>query len=210
MNKTRTIPVVSSSGPNGKQLLQTIKGSQAKRDKSICAKVQKVIDDVRLRGDDALVKYAETFDKIKLSAAKMRLTQKELAARAKMASPELKAAINEAAKRIESYHRKQLRNGFKMKTDEGTLRFLIRPLSRVGVYIPGGHTVYPSSVLMNVIPAQVAGVKEIAAVTPPRQELDPGVAYALQLLGITEVYRAGGATGDCGSCLWNKNYKSGG
>ena len=121
------------------------------------------------------------------------MSEKELQSRAKLAAPELRKAIEEAAKRIEVYHRKQLRQGFSIKTAEGCLTQLIRPLSRVGVYIPGGHTVYPSSVLMNVIPARVAGVKEIVAVTPPRDDLDPGVAYALQLLDVKEIYRVGGA-----------------
>jgi histidinol dehydrogenase len=80
-----------------------------------------------------------------------------------------------------------------MKWDGGELAQRVRPLQRVGVYVPGGYTVYPSSLLMNVIPAQIAGVKEIVAVTPPRDSLDPLVAYTLDYLKVDEVYRVGGA-----------------
>jgi histidinol dehydrogenase len=79
-----------------------------------------------------------------------------------------------------------------MTTGEGTLRQLVRPLQRVAVYVPGGHTVYPSSVLMNVIPAMAAGVPEIVAVTPPRTALDPGTAFALKICNVKECYRVGG------------------
>jgi histidinol dehydrogenase len=140
--------------------------------------VEKILDDVRNNGDRALFSYTEKFDKVKLTARKMRITEEEISLSAEQIRPELKTSINEAAKRIEAYHRKQLRDGFEFKSNEGTLGQIIRPLTRVGVYIPGGHTIYPSSVLMDIIPAQIAGVKEIVAVTPPREQLDPGVAYA--------------------------------
>ena len=108
---------------------------------------------------------------------------------------DLKEAIKASAKRIEAYHRKQARSGFTMTTAEGKLSQLIVPLKRVGLYVPGGFTIYPSSVLMNAIPARVAGVPQIVAITPPRSELDPGIAFALKLLKVTEVYRIGGAQG---------------
>ncbi|NLP01064.1 MAG: histidinol dehydrogenase [Fibrobacter sp.] len=193
MAAEKKIPILNYPAPAGKKLLHRIKTSQQKRDNQISSKVESIIDEVRKRGDKALIEFTRTFDRIPFSASKLRLSEKELQSRAKLAAPELRKAIEEAAKRIEVYHRKQLRQGFSIKTAEGCLTQLIRPLSRVGVYIPGGHTVYPSSVLMNVIPARVAGVKEIVAVTPPRDDLDPGVAYALQLLDVKEIYRVGGA-----------------
>lgn len=193
MAALRKIPVINYSSPSGKRTLQEIKLAQQVRDTQLAAKVESIIDSVKSKGDDALVEFTRKFDKIPFTVKDLHLSTQELRSRAALASPELKKAIREAAKRIEVYHRKQLREGFTIKTEEGTLSQLIRPLSRVGVYIPGGYTVYPSSVLMNVIPAQVAGVKEIVAVTPPRSELDPGVAYALQLLKVKEIYRTGGA-----------------
>lgn len=187
------IPIINYSSPRGRKFLQKITSSRITSNKKTTSLVQKILDDIRDNGESALFSYTEKFDKVKLTSKKMKITEEEISSSAKRISPELKAAIDETAKRIETYHRKQLRDGFEFQSSEGALGQIIRPLSRVGVYIPGGHTVYPSTVLMDVIPAQIAGVKEIVAVTPPREQLDSGVAYALQLLNITEVYRIGGA-----------------
>jgi histidinol dehydrogenase len=187
------IPIIDYSSPRGRKYLQKITSSRITSNKKTSSLVEKILDDVRNNGDRALFSYTEKFDKVKLTARKMRITEEEISLSAEQIRPELKTSINEAAKRIEAYHRKQLRDGFEFKSNEGTLGQIIRPLTRVGVYIPGGHTIYPSSVLMDIIPAQIAGVKEIVAVTPPREQLDPGVAYALKLLNITEIYRIGGA-----------------
>lgn len=187
------IPVINYSTPSGKRYLQKIKSSRLTSNKKTISRVEKILEDIRENGDKALFEYTLKFDNIKLTPKKMQVTEKELEASAKHVNPGLKTAIDEAANRIKTYHQKQLRTGFQFETSEGTLSQILRPLSRVGVYIPGGHTIYPSSVLMDIIPAQIAGVKEIVAVTPPRDQLDPGVAYALKLLGITEIYRIGGA-----------------
>lgn len=191
-DKKIKIPIINYSSPKGRKYLQKITTSRITSNKKTTSLVEKILDDVRNNGESALFSYTEKFDKVKLTARKMKITEEEISASAKQIHPELKTAIDETAKRIEAYHRKQLRDGFEFQSDEGTLGQIIRPLSRVGVYIPGGHTIYPSSVLMDIIPAQIAGVKEIVAVTPPR-ELDPGVAYALKLLNISEIYRIGGA-----------------
>lgn len=191
-DKKIKIPIINYSSPKGRKYLQKITTSRITSNKKTTSLVEKILDDIRDNGDSALFRYTEKFDKVKLTARKMKITEEEISVSAKQVRPELKTAIDETAKRIEAYHRKQLRDGFEFQSDEGTLGQIIRPLSRVGVYIPGGHTIYPSSVLMDIIPAQIAGVKEIVAVTPPR-ELDPGVAYALKLLNISEIYRIGGA-----------------
>lgn len=186
------VPIINYSSPRGRKYLQKITTSRITSNKKTTSLVEKILDDVRDNGESALFRYTEKFDKVKLTARKMKITEEEISLSAKQIRPELKTAIDETAKRIDAYHRKQLREGFEFQSGEGTLGQIIRPLSRVGVYIPGGHTIYPSSVLMDIIPAQIAGVKDIVAVTPPR-ELDPGVAYALKLLNITEIYRIGGA-----------------
>ena len=128
-----------------------------------------------------------------LEAKTLRLDTQTIRDRARHAPANLKRAIREAARRIAEYHKLQCREEFTLMTAEGKLSQKVVALQRVGVYIPGGYTVYPSSVLMNVIPAQIAKVPEIAAVTPPGRELDPGVAFALDLLQIQEVYQVGGA-----------------
>jgi histidinol dehydrogenase len=173
----------------------TIAASRQKRNAEVTEKVSAILEEVKNDGDRAVLRLTDTFDKVKLTLSELRVSADEIDTAAKRISKSLKAAIKASATRIEAYHKMQVRYGFTLKTAEGTLRQLIRPLQRVGLYIPGGHTVYPSTVLMDAIPARIAGVSEIVAITPPRQGLDPGIAYALRLLKITEIYRIGGAQG---------------
>jgi len=177
----------------GAVVLKKIADARKKRSDSVARAVNVIIEDVRHRGDKALFEYTEKFDGVRLTPSTARVSVSALEEGARSAAPALKRSIREAAKRIREYHRHQGLAGFKIRTADGELRQMIKPLNRVGVYIPGGHTVYPSSVLMNVIPAQIAGVKEIAAVTPPRGDIDAGVAFALCYLKVGEVYRVGGA-----------------
>jgi len=187
------IPVVDVNSRAGAAVLKKISGARTKRNDDVSRAVGVIIDDIRRRGDAALFEYTERFDRVRLTPSTVRIPANILEARAKSAPPALKRSIRAAAKRIREYHNHQGLVDFKIKTADGELRQIIRPINRVGVYIPGGHTVYPSSVLMNIIPAQIAGVKEIAAVTPPRDDIDPSVAFALRYLKISEVYRIGGA-----------------
>jgi histidinol dehydrogenase len=191
----REIPVIRYGTAAGKQFLNKMKAARQSRDGEVTAKVAAILDAVKSDGDRALFRYMEQFDKIRLTPRTVRVTKEQIDAAAAKVSRSLRQAIREAAVRIEAYHRKQVPEGFSMKTAEGQLSQIIRPLRRVGLYIPGGYTVYPSTVLMDAIPARVAGVPQIVAITPPRSELDPGIAYALKLCKITEVYRVGGAQG---------------
>jgi histidinol dehydrogenase len=195
MSIEKKVQVVKYPGNDGKQLFQTILAVRQQRDSDVTQTVEHIIDEIKRKGDEAVFAFTKKFDTVELSASTVKIPKKEVLSQAKKIQPALKAAIDLAAERITAYHEKQCRKGFSIKTPEGTLRQIIRPLNRVGLYVPGGHTVYPSTVLMNVIPAQIAGVKEIAVITPPRSELDPGIAYALQMLGVFEIYRIGGAQG---------------
>ncbi len=161
--------------------------------RKVAERVRAIVEDVRVRGDTAVCEYTRRFDGYRLTRGMMRLGDEEIGRAADKASRELTVALGKAATRIRAYHRRQMPRSYRMKTDEGTLQRVIRPLRRVGVYIPGGYTAYPSTILMDVIPARIAGVKEIAAVTPVKETLDPGVAAALRMLGVKEVYRIGGA-----------------
>jgi histidinol dehydrogenase len=192
MDKKDRISIIDYSKPAGKRYLKKILSLRQKRDDTGSIRVAAIIKAVRRYGDKALFSYTKKFDGVTLSSRNVRIGHKEIVAQAAKVSPVLRKAIRAAAKRIRAYHRHQGLRTFSVKTAEGTLRQIVRPLQRVAVYIPGGHTVYPSSVLMNVIPAQVAGVPEIVAVTPPRKELDPGVAFALKICKIRECYRIGG------------------
>ncbi|WP_299094207.1 histidinol dehydrogenase [uncultured Metabacillus sp.] len=156
--------------------------------------VQSIISAVREQGDKALFSYTETFDKVALSS--LKVTEDEFAKAYSELDEELVEIIREAAANIRSFHEKQKRESWFSYNDEGTmLGQKITPLDAVGVYVPGGTAAYPSSVLMNVIPAQVAGVKRIVLVSPPNQQgtLPAGVLVAAKELGITELYKVGGA-----------------
>lgn len=193
MSKTHKIPLTNASSPAGKRFLQLVIQSRQNRDNETAARVKDILEEVRIKGDSALFEFTRKFDKVDIGPKNIKVTWKEIQRQAKKCTPELQEAIRGAHQRIEAFHRNQVRQGFSLQTAEGTLSQVIRPLNRVGLYIPGGKTIYPSTVLMDAVPAKIAGVKEIAAVTPPRGELDPAIAFALQLLEIKEVYRAGGA-----------------
>jgi histidinol dehydrogenase len=193
MSPQRIIPIIDYASPAGKNFLTKLLSLRKRNDESVSAKVAGVIARIRDKGDAALFAYTKEFDGVSLTAKTMRISRAEIEKQAAKAAAPLQSAIREAAKRIRTYHREQHGCEFSLSTPEGNLRQIVRPLGRIAVYIPGGHAVYPSSVLMNVIPAQIAGVAEIVAVTPPRARLDPGIAFALKLCGIDEVYRIGGA-----------------
>ena len=162
------------------------------------AAVDQIVTDVRNEGDAALLRYTEEHDRMKLEAASLRVTQEEIQAAYSEVEDDFLVAIRAAADNIRAFHEKQKRNTWMDLQPDGTLLGqIIRPLKRVGVYVPGGKAAYPSSVLMNVIPAQVAGVPEIVMVTPPATGGEPGInPYILVTAaeaGVEEIYRVGGA-----------------
>lgn len=162
----------------------------------VSAQVAEMIQEVRSRGDQALLDYTLKFDGADLKELGLRVSPQEIEAAREAVGPEFIEAFNRAAQNIRQYHERQKAYSWIDCDQEGlTWGRLIRPLSRVGVYVPGGTAAYPSSVLMNVIPAQVAGVKEIVMVSPP-DKMGRLSIYSLAAageLGITEIYRLGGA-----------------
>ncbi|RIX45846.1 histidinol dehydrogenase [Paenibacillus nanensis] len=158
----------------------------------------RIVRDVKAEGDAALLRYTEQLDKVKLDASELRVTREEIEAAYGQVDAAFLAAIREAAANIRRFHEKQLRSSWMDLQPDGTmLGQIMRPLKRVGVYVPGGKAAYPSSVLMNVIPAQVAGVPEIVMVTPPatggKEGIDPYILVAAAEAGVRELYRVGGA-----------------
>jgi histidinol dehydrogenase len=158
--------------------------------------VREIIEAVRREGDAAVIRYTEKHDRVKLAG--LRMTGEEIQAALGQVEEEFLVALREAAANIRSFHEKQKRNTWMDLQPDGTLLGqAIRPLRRVGIYVPGGKAAYPSSVLMNAIPAQVAGVKEIVMVTPPAtagtEGVNPYVLAAAAECGVTEIYRIGGA-----------------
>jgi histidinol dehydrogenase len=164
-------------------------GTEAQR-----AAVLEILQAVKAEGDAAVLRFTETFDRIQL--AEMRVTEEEIHRALEEIDPAVCEAIREAAVNIRDYHSRQMRQSWITTKESGTmLGQLIRPLQRVGLYVPGGTAAYPSSVLMNAIPAQVAGVEEIVMVTPPGKDgtVNPGVLVAAYEVGVKEIYKVGGA-----------------
>src|SRR5690349_6237032 len=159
------------------------------------AVVAEIIEDVAARGDAALIDYTRRFDGVDLAPGTLRLTREEIAAGAKTAAGETVAALRLAAERIEAFHRRQLPAEIDYLDALGVrLAARWRPVSAAGLYVPGGTAAYPSSVLMNAIPAKVAGVERLVMTVPtPGGVLNPLVLAAAQLVGIDEIYRVGGA-----------------
>lgn len=157
--------------------------------------VAQIIEQVASRGDVALIDYTSRFDRIELTPATLRLSKDEIAAGADAASAETVDALRLAAGRIESFHRHQLPTPIDYVDAAGVrLGLRWRPVAAAGLYVPGGTAAYPSSVLMNAIPAKVAGVERLVMTVPaPDGVLNPLVLAAARLVGIDEIYRVGGA-----------------
>jgi histidinol dehydrogenase len=157
--------------------------------------VAAIIADVAARGDAALIDYTTRFDRVGLTAKQLRLSPREIADCAALAPAETVAALRLAAERIESFHRRQLPHAIDYVDEVGVrLGLQWRPLASVGLYVPGGTAAYPSSVLMNAIPAKVAGVERLVMVVPtPGGVLNPLVMAAAKLVCVDEIYRVGGA-----------------
>jgi histidinol dehydrogenase len=162
---------------------------------TVDAAVAAIIADVRAQGDAALLHYTQRFDRLTLSADRLRIAPEDIDAAVASVSAELTAALDLAATRIEAFHRMQLPQDLETKDAAGlTLGMRWTPLDSVGLYVPGGKAAYPSSVLMNAIPAFVAGVPRIAMCVPsPDGTLNPLVLAAARRAGVEEIYRVGGA-----------------
>jgi histidinol dehydrogenase len=156
--------------------------------------VREIIEGVRTNGDEALIRYANQFDGVEISPKEMEVPQKKWALAAKGMEREALASLKRAAERIETFHRHQLARSW-FDTERGIVRGqMVRPLARAGVYVPGGKAAYPSSLLMNVIPAKVAGVQEVVVMTPPSKTgVNPSILAAAQVVGADRVLQAGGA-----------------
>lgn len=158
--------------------------------------VEAILRAIRTRGDAALLELTERFDGLKLRAHELAVTAEELHRAREAVSPEVVRALRYAAQRIEAFHRQVLPRSWWLEEPNGSLLGQrVRPLERVGIYVPGGRAAYPSTVLMTAIPARVAGVPEIVLVSPAGQDrpMNPAVLVAAELAGVTETYRVGGA-----------------
>ncbi|WP_288933668.1 histidinol dehydrogenase [uncultured Eubacterium sp.] len=159
--------------------------------------VNAILANVKENGDKALFQYTKDFDKADINASNIKVTEEEIKeAYDRLENPELVQVIRRSLKNIKEYHEKQKQySWFDSKPDGSILGQKVTPLSRVGVYVPGGKAAYPSSVLMNVIPAKVAGVEQIVMVTPPGKDgkVNPNTLVAANEAGVDVIYKVGGA-----------------
>ena len=160
------------------------------------AAVADILANVKEKGDEALFSYTKEFDKVEVTPETIRVTEAEIEEAYKAVDASLLEVIRKALVNIRSYHEKQRQNSWFTSTENGTmLGQKVTPLNRVGVYVPGGKAVYPSSVLMNIVPAKVAGVPHIVMTTPPGKDgkVNPSTLVAAKEAGADEIYKVGGA-----------------
>lgn len=158
--------------------------------------VAEIIETVKKGGDEALFSYTEKFDHCKMDAAHIRVTREEIDEAYQKVDADFVEVMKKSAANIRAFHEKQLRNSwFDPKPDGTILGMKILPIAIAGVYVPGGKAAYPSSVLMNVLPARVAGVERIIMTTPPGADgkVNPGTLVAAHIAGVDEIYKVGGA-----------------
>ena len=156
--------------------------------------VSDIIENVRKNGDAALYEYSEKFDKVRLSA--LEVTEEEIEEAFSLVEPEFIRIVQDAAANIRAFHEKQVRNSFIINDKKGVVMGQkVIPIEKVGLYVPGGTAAYPSTVLMDSIPAKIAGCKEIVMVTPPSKDgkVNPAILAAAKVAGVTRIFKVGGA-----------------
>ncbi|MGJ8618479.1 MAG: histidinol dehydrogenase [Sulfitobacter sp.] len=186
---------LDATAPDFKTAFAALLNAKREDSPDVDAVVADIIADVRARGDAAVIDLTAKFDRITLNPDTLRITPDEIAQAMQQVSPEDRAALDLAAARIRAYHARQLPEDAEWTDETGaTLGWRWTPVSAAGLYVPGGLASYPSSVLMNAIPAKVAGVPRLAMVVPtPDGVLNPLVLLAAHISGVDEIYRIGGA-----------------
>ena len=187
--------ILSTKNKNFQNEFKKVLNSKRQQSEVNRSVVLKIIKDVQKNGDQSLIKYSKKFDKISLNKKNIQLSNKEIISIIKKLDPKVKKAINLAYARVKSFHLRQVNNSFKFKDKHGNqLAYKYTPLKKVGIYVPGGKASYPSTLIMNSVPAIVAGVKNIYATVPaPNNEVNAGVIYAAKVCGIKKIFKVGGA-----------------
>lgn len=188
---------IISAGETGRrrEKLERIGGRGGADDAEVTKAVTSIIDDVRRRGDTALLDYTALYDGVRMRPEQLRVRDEELREYASRVEPEVLAALRVSARNVRAFHERERAYSWEMDGGRGVrVGQRITPVDAAGLYVPGGTASYPSSVVMNVVPAHAAGVGRVVVVTPPHTlEENPSIAAALVELGVTEVYRVGGA-----------------
>ncbi len=186
---------LNATDPNFEVEFQTLLSAKREDSPDVDQVVADIIADVRARGDEALLEYTERFDRLTLTQETLRLSDDEIAAEIQKVAPQDRTALKLAAARIRAYHAEQMPQDAWWEDSSGAeLGWRWTAVSAAGLYVPGGLATYPSSVLMNAIPAKVAGVERLAITVPtPDGAINPLVILAAQIAGVDEIYRIGGA-----------------
>jgi histidinol dehydrogenase len=190
------IRTLETSGAGVAGVIRALERPPGAVDPDIARRVAEIVAAVRERGDAALLDFTRRFDRVALTAPELAVGPAEYAAAERVVGETTLRSLRYAAERIERFHRECAPRSWRVKDDNGSrLGQEVRPLDRVAVYVPGGRAAYPSTVLMTVVPARVAGVREIVLVSPPAADrsLNPVVLAAARIAGVTETYRVGGA-----------------
>jgi len=180
----------------GSKQFQKLCDRNSGRNKRVSESVRKIVDNVRDYGDDAVIKYTRKFDRVKLSAKDLKVSECETSGAYQDISPEFVSTLKIILNNINKFYSKQIKKSWKIKDEDGVmLGEKITPLDTVGVYVPSGTVPLVSSVYMTVIPAKMAGVKKIVLVTPPNsyKSVDPHILVVANLLKVDEIYKVGGA-----------------
>ena len=187
--------IIRINSKNLERRSREIEKSASHFDPELVSQTEEIVEDVRKRGDSALFRYAKKFDGSHLTAKNVRVTDREFEEAGAAVAPGIARDLKKAASRIRSYQRKKLPKPKAYRDALGNeLGWLIRPVEKVGIYVPGGKASYPSTVLMTAIPARVAGTSEISVVTPCSGEsVNPEVLLACEIAGVSRVYKIGGA-----------------
>jgi histidinol dehydrogenase len=177
------------------ELMSRLAARSVVLDSELLKQVSAIIDEVRVRGDEALIEYTRRFDGVELESSQLRISEEALHRSAAKVDQEVVGALRVAIRNVREFHERQAEQSWEIRPAEGVrLGQRITPLERVGLYVPGGTAAYPSSIVMNVVPAQVAQVERILVTTPPRTLAEnPAVAAALLELNVSEIYAVGGA-----------------
>jgi len=186
--------IIKGPGREFRKVMALMDGRMEAGPSNVEGVVSKIIRDVRKNGDKALLTYTKKFDKALFTSRTMKVSRREFDNAFKKADTTVVRALEKSAVRIVRFHKKQKETSWSTHDNGAELGQLIRPLESAGIYIPGGKASYPSSVLMNALPAKIAGVKRIVMVTPaPGGAIDPYTLVAAKITGVNEVYKAGGA-----------------
>lgn len=186
--------IIKSGEPSFDRIVTKLENRLSTGPAGIEETVSKIIADVKRHGDSALFAYTKKFDNLSLTPATARVTDKEIGEAEKSVNPLVLKALKKAAYRIRSFHKRQKEKSWTVTKGGGTLGQIIRPLDCAGVYVPGGKASYPSTALMNIIPAKIAGVRRVVMVSPaPGGVMDPATITAAKIAGADEIWRVGGA-----------------